>query len=156
MCAIGWVCHQNALDLSCSSPCPPHTSSQTQTLLRCLVTGLNSKAGGGEQAFGTGMGVLYLQGPVRTSQTQGPSGPWPSSQGMETVPGSGAPRGWGEPRLLPSEEPGAAPQLRTFSGKEAQGFCSTEGLNKGGTWHFGRTFQKLTGYRQGEVVKEPS
>lgn len=156
MCAIGWVCHQNALDLSCSSPCPPHTSSQTQTLLRRLVTGLNLKAGGGEQAFGTGMGVLYLQGPVRTSQTQGPSGPWPSSQGMETVPGSGAPRGWGEPRLLPSEEPGAAPQLRTFSGKEAQGFCSTEGLNKGGTWHFGRTFQKLTGYRQGEVVKEPS
>lgn len=101
-------------------------------------------------------GSPVLTGPVRTSQTQGPSGPWPSSQGMETVPGSGAPRGWGEPRLLPSEEPGAAPQLRTFSGKEAQGFCSTEGLNEGGTRHFGRTFQKLTGYRQGEVVKEPS
>lgn len=81
-----------------------------------------------------------LTGACEDFADPGTEQPWPSSQGMEKVPGSGTPRGWGGALLLPLEEPRAVPQLRTFSGKEAQGFCSTEGLNKGGTWHFGRTF----------------
>lgn len=104
---------------------------------------------GGQRDFGAGCPVL--------TETPGGFADPGARQASALLAGSGGGARRGHPRdgeeafRLPSEEPQAAPQLRTSPGREPEsGSCSTEGLNKGGK------IPEIYWLHTGVVMKEPS